>query len=152
MISLVEMKLDEDADPLEKVGVLDTLTELLPNQKTVYSSLTTQEAFEVYTRLLVSDQAESEKQCYKLLTLIISNHEKHERFQKRINVDNFDEDLQPVNNSGSFTQNNKVASKNTDVKKDLQDSTLFSFTQVLVGNICCQAISTKLQKIKKAEE
>ena len=55
MLSLVEMKLDEDADLFDKIGVLDTLTELMPISKMVYSSLTTQEAFEVYTRLLVCD-------------------------------------------------------------------------------------------------
>ena len=96
--------MDEDADTLEKIGVLDSLTELMPNSKLVYSALTTSEAFEVFTRLLVSEQIDSEKCCYKLLTLIISHHDKYERFQKRINVDNFDEDLQPINNSGSFSQ------------------------------------------------
>lgn len=102
LLALVEFKLDEDADLFEKMGVIDVLTEILPHSKLCYSTLTTQEAFEVLTRHLVSENSECERFTYMLLRLLISNYERYERFQKRINIDNFeDEELLLANNSGS---------------------------------------------------
>ena len=80
LLALVEFKLDEDADPLEKLGVLETLADLIPACKVAYVSFTTKEAFELLTKLLVSEDADCERHCYNLLRLLIANYERYERF------------------------------------------------------------------------
>ena len=69
---------------------------------------------------------------YTLLHDLIKYYEQHERFQKRINIDNFeDEDLiNSHSGSGSFMEGKKNNSKNSkknnqDVMKDIQESDLY---------------------------
>lgn len=151
ILCLVEMKMEVEADPLEKAGAMEILTELLPQQRHIYTALTTKEAFEVLSGFLVSEDPSCERHAYALLNLLISNYEQYERFQKRINVDNFEEDLQPINNSGSFTQAKQNNSKNTELRKDIAESTLFQFVKVVVSNITCEAIQTKFNQISEAK-
>ena len=80
ILTLLEFKLDEDADMFEKMGVIEVLTDIVPHSKLCYTTLTTKEAFEVITRLLVSENAECERFTYMLLRLLISNYERYERF------------------------------------------------------------------------
>ena len=80
LLAMVELKLDEDADYFDKLGVIEVLTELVPHNKFCYQSLTTKEAFEIITRLLVSENSDCERFTYQLLNLLIQNYEKYERF------------------------------------------------------------------------
>ena len=68
------------------------------------------------TQHLVSDSDDTKKYIYELLTNLIQLYEKHERFEKRINIDNFsDEDLMNSHSGsgfgGSFNDENKKAKK-----------------------------------------
>lgn len=62
------------------------------------------------TRKLVSDDTDSKRFIYDLMADLITSYETHERIEKRINIDNFeDEDLI---NSGSFNDGKKSSKKN----------------------------------------
>ena len=77
------------------------MQELLKN-KICYQVLTTKRSFEIITSFLVSDDADCKRNVYDLLKLMIQNYEMHERFEKRINIDNFeDEELMTHSGSGS---------------------------------------------------
>lgn len=52
------------------------------------------------TKLLISDSDSCKKHVYLLLISLIQNYEKHERFEKRITIDNF-EDCSEEFGSGS---------------------------------------------------
>ena len=84
------------------------------------------------TQILVSDCEDSKKNIYSLLKHLIQNYEKYERFEKRINIDNFDDEelMNSHSGSGSGILNRSKKSKgsrrqNQDVLKDIQESDLF---------------------------
>lgn len=84
------------------------------------------------TQILVSDCEDSKKNIYLLLKHLIQNYEKYERFEKRINIDNFDDEelMNSHSGSGSGILNRSKKSKgsrrqNQDVLKDIQESDLF---------------------------
>lgn len=54
ILKILNEKMDECTDFMEKMGALDVLLELLKNQL-CYQTLTTKKAFEIMTRFLVSD-------------------------------------------------------------------------------------------------
>lgn len=54
ILKILNDKMDENTDLMEKMGALDVLLELLKNQL-CYQTLTTKKAFEIMTRFLVSD-------------------------------------------------------------------------------------------------
>jgi hypothetical protein len=70
--------------------------------------LTMKRPFEIITGYLVSDQDDVKKHMYLLLTTLVSFYEQHEKLEKRINIDNFeDEDLMNSHNgSGLFNKAN----------------------------------------------
>lgn len=53
-MKILNEKMDENTDIMEKMGALDVLLELLKN-KLCYQTLTTKKAFEIMTKFLVSD-------------------------------------------------------------------------------------------------
>ena len=67
------------------------------------------------TKFLVSDDEECKKNIYILLKALISNYEKHERFEKRINIDNFEDEelMNSHSGSGSGILNASKKSKNS---------------------------------------
>ena len=73
--------------------------------------LTTKKAFEIMTRRLVSDDEETKKYMYILMKNLVTFYEKHEGLQKRINIDNFEDDDLMNSHSGSFMDGKK--SKNS---------------------------------------
>lgn len=73
--------------------------------------LTTKKAFEIMTRRLVSDDEETKKYMYILMKNLVTFYEKHERLEKRINIDNFEDDELMNSHSGSFMDGKK--SKNS---------------------------------------
>ena len=72
--------MDEDSDYLDKLGVIEVLTEILPNSKIAYQALTSKESFEIITNFLVSEQQECERSAYQLLKLLVQNYETYEHF------------------------------------------------------------------------
>ena len=90
---------------------------------------------------------------------LIQLYEKHERFEKRINIDNFsDEDLMNSHSGsgfgGSFNDDIKKGKKsrnskkqNQDVMKDIQESDLFQFVKVVIQEISAQEIEQKFELI-----
>jgi len=64
------------------------------------------------TTFLVSDDVDCKRNVYTLLKYLIQNYEKHERFEKRINIDNFeDEEVMTHSGSGSGILNRSKRSK-----------------------------------------
>lgn len=100
LYKILEEKMGEESDPLEQLGALEILLDLLKN-KLCYQILTTKHSFKIITQILVSDSADSKKNIYILLKSIMSNYEKHERFEKRINIDNLDDEELMNSHSGS---------------------------------------------------
>lgn len=90
----------EESELTEKMGALEILLDLLKN-KVCYQVLTTKQSFQIMTRILVSDNDDSKKNVYVLLKNLIQNYEKYERFEKRINIDNFDDEELMNSHSGS---------------------------------------------------
>lgn len=68
--------------------------------------LTQKKTFEQITNNLLKDNDEVLKHMYKLLSILITQFEKFEKFEKRIVIDNF-EDEEINENSGSFMGGNK---------------------------------------------
>jgi len=95
---------------------------------------------------------------------LIQLYEKHERFEKRINIDNFsDEDLMNSHSGsgfgGSFNDDIKKGKKsrnskkqNQDVMKDIQESDLFQFAKVVIQEISAQEIEQKFELIQDDKE
>jgi hypothetical protein len=121
------------------MGATEVLQELIKN-KLCYQILTMKRSFEAITGNLVSDSDDVKRHMYVLLTSLISFYEQHEKLEKRINIDNFeDEDfLNSHSGSGLFNKgNNSRNSKkqNQEVFKDMQDSDLFKFVNVVINEI-----------------
>ena len=75
--------------------------------------LISKKSFEIMTRKLVSDDIDSKRFMYDLMADLITSFETHERIEKRINIDNFEDD--DLINSGSFHdgKKSKNSKKNT---------------------------------------
>ena len=75
--------------------------------------LISKKSFEIMTRKLVSDDIDSKRFMYDLMADLITSFETHERIEKRINIDNFEDD--DLINSGSFNdgKKSKNSKKNT---------------------------------------
>lgn len=110
MVSILENQLDEDTDMLKKLGAIEVLQSLL-QKKMCYQALTTKKSFEIMTRRLVSDDEETKKFMYILMRNLVDFYEKHERLEKRINIDNFEDSELLNSNSGSFMDKKSKNSK-----------------------------------------
>ena len=104
-------KLDEESDYMEKLGALEVLQNLIPN-KICYQILTTKSSFEVMTKHLISENYDTKRFVYILLKNLIEFYEKHERLEKRINIDNYEDDDLMNSHSGSGFMDSKK-SKNS---------------------------------------
>jgi hypothetical protein len=73
------------------------------------------------TRRLVSDDEETKKFMYILMRNLVDFYEKHERLEKRINIDNFEDEDLMNSHSGSFMDKKSKNSKkqNHEVLKDI---------------------------------
>lgn len=113
---MLDEKFEDDIHQM--MGASEVLHELIKN-KVVYQILTNKGPFEIMTHKLVMDDEDVKRHMYQLLIHLISYYEQHERFEKRINIDNFsDEDI--VNShSGSGLFNKSKNSKNS--KKQIQE-------------------------------
>lgn len=110
VVSILENQLDEDTDMLKKLGAIEVLQSLL-QKKMCYQALTTKKSFEIMTRRLVSDDEETKKFMYILMRNLVDFYEKHERLEKRINIDNFEDSELLNSNSGSFMDKKSKNSK-----------------------------------------
>lgn len=151
-------KMGEQSDYLENMGALEVLLDLLKN-KICYQVLTTKDSFNIMTHILVSENSDSKRSVYILLKNLIQNYEKHERFEKRINIDNFDDEdlMNSHSGSGSGILNRSKKSKNSrrqnqDVLKDIQESDLFQFIRVVVQEITSAEIETRFDQIVEAKQ
>lgn len=91
---------------LKKLGAIEVLQNLL-QKKMCYQVLTTKRACEIMTRRLVSDDEETRKFMYILMKNLVDFYEKHERLEKRINIDNFEDEDLMNSHSGSFMDGKK---------------------------------------------
>lgn len=81
--------------------------------KQCYFALTQKKTFEQITANLLKDNDDVLKHMYLLLSNLITQFEKFEKFEKRMIIDNF-EDEEINENSGSFNVGNKsrISKKN----------------------------------------
>jgi len=105
--------------------------------------LTQKKPFEQITANLVKDNEDVLRHMYQLLSNLIIQFEKFEKFEKRIVIDNFEDE--EIENSGSFMGGNKSRNsrKNQDVLKDLSDSDLFQFVNVVIKEFIDQQVEQK---------
>jgi len=105
------------------------------------------------TRRLVSDSEETKRFMYLLMKDLAKAYETHERLEKRINIDNFeDEELM---NSGSFMECKKSKNskkQNQEVLKDIQESELFHFFKVVIQEITAADIEQRYAVLKAGEK
>ena len=104
--------------------------------------------FEIMTGHLVGDHEDVKRHMYQLLTCLISFYEQHEKLEKRINIDNFEDDDLGNSHSGSGLFNKANNSKNSkkhtqEVFKDMQDSDLFKYVNVVINEITVYDIEVK---------
>lgn len=92
------------------MGAIEVLQSLL-SKKIYYQTMTSQKAFQIITKRLVSKDNDTMKFMYILMIDLIESYDKHERLEKRINIDNFEDDDLIAENSGSFLEGKK--SKNS---------------------------------------
>ena len=124
------------------MGGIEVLQEMLQN-KVCYYMLTQKKPFEQITANLVKDNEDVLRHMYQLLSNLIIQFEKFEKFEKRIVIDNFEDE--EIENSGSFMGGNKSRNsrKNQDVLKDLSDSDLFQFVNVVIKEFIDQQMEQK---------
>jgi hypothetical protein len=124
------------------MGGIEVLQEMLQN-KVCYYMLTQKKPFEQITANLVKDNEDVLRHMYQLLSNLIIQFEKFEKFEKRIVIDNFEDE--EIENSGSFMGGNKSRNsrKNQDVLKDLSDSDLFQFVNVVIKEFIDQQVEQK---------
>lgn len=146
--------MDDGADLLEKLGAMDIFKSLL-KKKRFYKALTTKKAFEVITRHLVSDDPETKKFMYILMCDLVDYFEQHERLEKRINIDNFEDEELLNSHSGSFRDVNKsknnsslTKKQNQEVLMDIKESDLFHFFKVVIQEITSGDIEDRHELIK----
>ena len=86
------------------------------------------------TERLVSKDQDTMRFTYTLMIELIQCYEKHERLEKRINIDNFEDDELMNENSGSFGRKSKNSKKqNQEVLKDIAESELYHFFKVVIS-------------------
>ena len=124
------------------MGGIEVLQEMLQN-KVCYYMLTQKKPFEQITANLVKENEDVLRHMYQLLSNLIIQFEKFEKFEKRIVIDNFEDE--EIENSGSFMGGNKSRNsrKNQDVLKDLSDSDLFQFVNVVIKEFIDQQVEQK---------
>ena len=69
--------------------------------------------FEIITGHLVSDSEDVKKHMYTLLSNLISFYDVHEKLEKRINIDNFEDEELMNSHSGSGLFNKSKNSRNS---------------------------------------
>ena len=88
------------------MGAAEIILDLVKN-KSCYQILTKKRPFEIMTSKLISDNQEVNMHMYTILTSLITNFETHEKFEKRICIDNFEDEeiINEHSGSGSFMNN-----------------------------------------------
>jgi len=79
---------------------------------------------------------------------LIDCYEKYEKLEKRINIDNFEDEEIVNENSGSFQdlKKSKESKKETqEVLKDVQESDLYHFFTVAIQEVTAQAIEDRYE-------
>ena len=113
--------------------------------------------FEIITGHLVCDNEDVKKHMYLLLNSLVSMFEQHEKLEKRINIDNFEDEefMNSHSGSGLFNKgNNSRNSKklNQEIYKDMQDSDLFKYTNVVINEITAYDLEAKHKAVKSGED
>lgn len=108
------------------------------------------------TKRLVSGDEDTMRFIYQILLELIWCFEKHERLEKRINIDNLFEDDELFNeHSGSFHDGKKSRNSkknNQEVLKDVQESELFHFFTVVIQEVTASAIEDRFEQLQAAED
>jgi hypothetical protein len=105
------------------------------------------------TERLVSKDQDTMRFTYTLMIELIQCYEKHERLEKRINIDNFEDDELMNENSGSFGRKSKNSKKqNQEVLKDIAESELYHFFKVVISEVTSTEIEDKFEELKSADE
>jgi hypothetical protein len=153
LMVILEDKMSENNDLLTKLGGIEVLRSLL-KKKVFYQTITSKMAYEVITRHLVSDCDETKRFMYELMQDLITYYETHERIEKRINIDNFEDD--DINShSGSFANDKKSKNskkQNQEVLKDISESELFHFFKVVIQEITADEIEKRFDLIKETPQ
>ena len=104
---------------LTKLGAIEILQSLLKS-KFCYQIITSKAAFKSMTDALVSKDEDTMRFVYILMKDLVDSYITHERLEKRINIDNFEDD-ELMLNSGSFADKKSKNSKrqNLEVIKDV---------------------------------
>jgi len=94
---------------------------------------------------------------YILLTSLTSFFEQHEKLEKRINIDNFEDEDLMNSHSGSGLFNKSKNSRNSkklnqEIYKDMQDSDLFKYANVVINEITAYDIEAKHVAIKEGRD
>jgi hypothetical protein len=116
--------------------------------------MTSQKAFGVMTKRLVSGDQETMRFMYQIMLELIESYEKHERLEKRINIDLFEDDELLNEHSGSFHDRKKSTNskkQNQEVLKDVQESELFHFFTVVIQEVTAQAIEDRFEQLEAAD-
>ena len=109
---MLDEKLGEDTDIFTKLGVFDTLQSLV-KKKEIYNIITSQKSVQILMKHLISKNKETIRFIYLLLIELIDCYEKHERLEKKINIDTlFEDDMLLEENSGSLDMKKSKNSKN----------------------------------------
>lgn len=98
------------------------------------------------TKLMVSGNEDSLRFMYLLMIELIECYEQHERLEKRINIDLFEDDELMNEHSGSFHDGKKSRNSkkhNQEVLKDVQESELFHFFTVVIQEVTVQAVKAR---------
>ena len=153
---ILETKYGDDADFLQMLGATEVIQELLKN-KICYQILTMKRPFEIITGHLVSDDHDVKRHMYLLLTSLTSFFEQHEKLEKRINIDNFEDEDLMNSHSGSGLFNKSKNSRNSkklnqEIFKDMQDSDLFKYANVVINEITKYEIEAKHTAIKEGKD
>lgn len=106
LIRVLDEKMGEHSSLVDKMGAFEVLKALL-KKKVFYHGLTTQRAFALMTKLLVSGNEDTLRFMYLLMIELIECYEKHERLEKRINIDLFEDEELFNEHSGSFHDGKK---------------------------------------------
>ena len=156
LTTILETKYGEGVDFLQMLGATEVIQELLKN-KICYQILTMKRPFEIITGHLVSDDEDTKRHMYILLTSLTSFFEQHEKLEKRINIDNFEDEDLMNSHSGSGLFNKSKNSRNSkklnqEIYKDMQDSDLFKYANVVINEITAYDIEAKHVAIKEGRD
>lgn len=152
ILKILDEKINEDTCLLTKLGAIEVLMSLL-SKKIYYQTLTSKKAFQIIMEHLVSKDKDTMKFVYILMIELIQCYEKHERLEKRINIDNFEDDELMIENSNSFGRKSKNSKKqNQEVLKDIMESELFHFFKVVIQEVTSSEIEDKFEELQSADE